>query len=224
MGRKADLNIYAHRDLAFTLDHFNKYFGIGLSYEIVFHPFIADQPYEIFNDRHMNVVTLPLRHRIPVVGFIFREKQKKLNIRKEMIQKYNLGIRDIRLIKDGFDHETADGLVISNNELTLPPVKPRSYAFCTDTSFFPKLMTSLKDIDLLYFEATFSEKDKKLAKLTAHTTAPQAARLAKKIGAGKLLIGHFSNRYKNAGELLNEAREIFPDTFAVEDGDRFSLD
>jgi ribonuclease Z len=223
LGRKPDLHIYAYRDMSATLDHFRNQFGTNLSYEIVFHPFMADKPYEIYNDRYMTVQTLPLKHSVPVVGFIFREKPRLLNIRKEMIEKYGIRIRDMRSIKEGHDLLQDDGSVIPNAELTHPPLKPRSFAFCTDTSFFPSLIESLSDIDLLYFEATFANEDKKLAKITGHSTSVQAATLAKKAGVGKLLIGHFSNRYKSIKPLLAEASAIFPPTFAAEDGETHSI-
>jgi len=223
LGRKSDLHVYAYRDFQMTLDHFKTQFGINLSFHIIFHPFTAEQPYEIYSDKNMTVQTLPLRHSVPVVGFIFREKAKLLNIRKEMITVYKLGIKDIRSIKEGNDHILDDGKVIPNNMLTLPPVKPRSYAFCTDTSVFSSLVKSLKNIDLLYFEATFCDEDRKLAKITNHSTASQAATLAKKAGVKKLLMGHFSNRYKSLKNLLEEATSIFPQAFAVDDGDVYAV-
>jgi ribonuclease Z len=224
MGRKSDLHIYAHRDLEDTLTHYRKYFGEGMIYNIVFHPFTAVKQLEIYNDKHLTVEILPLRHSVPVVGFVFREKQRPLNIRKEAIEMYSLGIKEIRNIKNGLDHITAEGKIISNNELTYPPFKARSYAFCTDTSCFPRLVKDLQNVDLLYFESTFSDKDKKLAKITSHSTSKQAAELAKNANVGKLLIGHFSTRYKSIAPLLKEAREIFIETTAVEDGDKFSID
>jgi ribonuclease Z len=224
MGRKPDLHIYAHKDLDYTLDHFRNQFGTEMSYQIVFHPFIADKPYPIFEDKHLTVETLPLRHSVPVVGFIFREKPRLLNIRKEAIPRYNLGIRDIRRIKEGHDHVMNKGEVIPNRDLTLPPVRPRTYAFCTDTTCFPRLKSSLKNIDLLYFEATFADKERKLAKITNHSTSVQAANLAKNAGVGKLLIGHFSNRYKTVAPLTAEARAIFSSTYAVEDGDVYRIE
>jgi len=223
LGRKSDLHVYAYRDLQITLDHFKTQFGINMSYNIIFHPFTADQPYEIYSDRRMTVQTLPLRHSVPVVGFIFREKQKLLNIRKDKIVEYGLGIREIRSIKEGNDLVRSDGTFVPNRELTLPPVKPRSYAFCTDTSCFPSLVESLKNIDLLYFEATFIHEDRKLAKITSHSTSVQAATLAKKAGVGKLLMGHFSNRYRSVKQLESEAREIFPMSYAAEDGDNYLI-
>lgn len=224
MGRKADMHIYAHRDLEPTLDHYRKHFGTEMSFDIVFHPFTAVAQVEIYNDKHLTVEIIPLRHSVPVVGFLFREKKKMLNIRKEAIEKYALGVKDIRDVKSGLDHVMADGHVVPNNELTHPPFKTRSYAFCTDTSCFSRLKTVLQNVDLLYFEATFSAKDKKLAKLTSHSTSEQAALLAKQANVGKLLIGHFSTRYKSVMPLLKEARAIFPNTEAVEDGDKYSVD
>jgi len=223
LGRKKELHIYAHRDLEASLEHYKKYFGTGLCYDIVFHPFITTMQMEIFNDRHLTVELVPLRHSVPVAVFIFREKPKPLNIKKDAILKYSLGIKDIRRIKDGMDYVMESGELIPNSVLTLPPLKPRSYAFCTDTSVFSKLAGILKDVDLLYFETTFSETDKKLAKLTGHSTATQAAKLARQANVGRLLMGHFSTRYKSTTTLEKEARAFFPEAYAVEDGEKYEV-
>ncbi len=223
MGRKTDLHVYAHSDFEFTLRHFLQYFGRELSYRIVFHPFAAREPTMIYSDKNCTVQTIPLRHSVPVVGFLFREKEKPLNLRKEAIEQYNLGIRDIRRIKEGEDLVTEDGRVIPNRLLTLPPYKTRSYAFCTDTLYFRTLSGMIKNVDLLYYEATFSDADKKLARTTGHSTSVQAARLAKQAGVGKLLMGHFSTRYKTTELILSEARSVFPESYAVEDGDQHSV-
>jgi ribonuclease Z len=172
----------------------------------------------------MTVEIVPLRHSVPVAGFIFREKEKPLNIRKDAIARYSLGIKDIKKLKEGMDFTAESGEIIPNRLLTLPPYKPRSFAFCTDTTVFSRLTGVLKDIDLLYFEATFADKDKKLAKITGHSTAAQAAQLARKANVGRLLMGHFSTRYKNIALLEKEAREIFTESFAVEDGQKFSVE
>jgi ribonuclease Z len=223
LGRKKDLHIYAHKDLGPTLDHYQAHFGVDMVYSIVHHPFTAVRPEQIHEDKNLTVETVPLRHSVPVAGFIFREKKRPLNIRKEAIEQYRLGVRDIKKIKEGLDYVTSTGLTIQNSKLTFPPYRPRSYGFFTDTSCFPKLKTSLKNLDLLYFEATFAEKDRKLAKATGHSTAVQAATLAREAQVGKLLIGHFSTRYKSIIPLLNEARAIFPETFAVEDGEKYQV-
>jgi ribonuclease Z len=118
---------------------------------------------------------------------------------------------------------THEGKVIKNSVLTLPPYRCRSYAFCTDTLYFKKLETYLKDIDLLYYETTFSDQDKKLAKANGHSTSVQAATLARNARVGRLLMGHFSTRYKSVAPLLAEARAIFPESFAVEDGEKYEV-
>jgi ribonuclease Z len=223
MGRKADFHIYAHPDFGSTLDHFLEHFGKDMSYKIVFHPFHASNEI-IYSDKHITVTAFPLRHSIPVAGFLFREKGKLLNINKEILQKHNLSIKDIRNIKEGQDYITDKGEVIKNSLLTLPPYRPRSYAYCTDTLYFRKISDYVKDADILYCEATFSDKDRKIAKLTGHATAVQAAKLAIQADAGKLLIGHFSTRYKSTDGLLEEARSVFVNTFAVEDGDEFIIE
>lgn len=223
LGRKNDLHIYAHSDLSFSLEHYKKFFGTGLCYNIVFHPFPSTRKSVIYEDKHVTVEIIPLRHSIPVAGFIFREKPKLLNIKKEAILKYSLGIKDIRRIKEGRVYTTETGEVIPNSLLTMPPLKPRSYAFCTDTLVFGKLTAFLTDIDLLYFESTFIDADKKLARLTAHSTAAQAARLAKETNSGKLILGHFSNRYKDTVLFEEEARKIFAETYAVNDGDKYDI-
>jgi ribonuclease Z len=223
LGRKNDVHIYAHRDFEATLNHFQQYFGGGLTYKIVFHPFIVVKPEVIYSDKHVTVELIPLRHSIPVAGFIFSEKERPLNIRKEVLQRYSLSIKDIRNIKEGKDFVDESGGLIPNVDLTLPPYKARTYAFCTDTVYFTKLVGYLKDIDLLYFESTFADADKKLAKATGHSTSIQAANLAKTAGVGKLLIGHFSTRYKDIEPLVTQAREVFSETYAVEDGQKFSV-
>lgn len=223
MGRKADFHIYAHPPFADTLNHFLQYFGKEMSYKVIFHPY-NDPTGVIYSDKHMTVTIFPLRHSVPVAGFLFREKEKPLNIKKEAIRELGLTIKDIRRIKAGEDYVKEDGTVIKNNNLTLPPYKPRSYAFCTDTMYFNRLAEYVRDVDVLYCEATFGEKDKKLAKITGHSTARQAAMLATKANAGRLLIGHFSTRYKDTNELTEEARTVFNNTFAVNDGDEFSIE
>jgi len=223
LGRKTDLHIFAHRDLEVTLEHYKHYFGIGLTYSIVFHPFITIEPVEIYSDKHITVELIPLRHSVPVAGFLFREKKSLLNVKKEAIREYSLGIKDIRKIKEGNDFISPAGEVIYNAQLTLPPYKQRSYAFCTDTLYFSKLVALLKGVDLLYYESTFQDKDKKLARLTGHSTSVQAATLAKQAHVGKLLIGHFSNRYKKISPMLQEAQSVFPESIAVEDGEKYEV-
>ena len=224
LGREESLHIFGPDRLEdMFLDHM-KYFRNEPRYPVVFHKIQCRRPATIFEDRHTEVISLPLIHRAPTCGFIFREKPGERNIRKEWVEKYHISIQDIVRIKKGGDYITEGGLCIPNQELTLPPFQPRSYAFCSDTRPNDKLLPLIRDVDLLYHETTFAHRDQALAYETFHSTTKQAADLAARAGAGKLLMGHFSSRYKNISELQDEAREVFPGAIAVSDGDVFQVE
>jgi len=223
LGRKSPLNIYAHSDFEDILKTNVAFFNDKMSFQIVFHPLNCSIVETIYEDNHLTVSTLPLRHRMPTVGFLFKEKLQQPNVRKDLISKYSIGLADIVKIKNGDDFTTASGEVILNSELTYYSHVPRSYAYCSDTFYSERLVGLVKNVDLLYHEATFLEKDINLAKQTGHSTAVQAATVAQKANVGKLLIGHFSSRYKNAHQHEIEAKEIFPNTIAVEDGQVFYI-
>ena len=222
LGRKVPLRLYGPEKLASLLNDHLKYFG-PLPFDISTHFPSGPEEGIIHEDEKVTVTSVPLKHRTETFGYIFREKHRPLNLRKEAISQYGLGIADRVRIKEGADHTLPDGNTIPNRELTLPPYQPRSYAYISDTLYDPELIPLLQGIDLLYHEATFSGRDEKLASETFHSTAPQAARIASDAGVGKLLIGHFSSRYKDLSVLLEEAREIFKPTEAVNDGDIFSI-
>ncbi len=223
LGRTSELYIYGHVDLQQYLTCFLNQFGKDLLFNVKFIPLKANRQIAIFENRHVVVESIPLRHRIPTVGFLFREKEKERNILKEVIDKYNIGITDIVRIKQGEDYITQDGRTIPNQELTIPPFKGRTYAYCSDTLYHRSLAERIREVDLLYHEATFMEKDKKLAKLTMHSTAAQAAGIAKLANAGRLLIGHFSSRYKETDLFVKEAQKVFEKTDAVEDGNQYNV-
>lgn len=224
LGRKPELFIYGHADLKQYLDCFFNQFGNDMLFKIRFIPVKTNRQCIIFENKKVAVESIPLRHRIPTTGFLFREKEKDRNIRKDVIKKYDMNIKDIVCIKKGEDYITGDGRTVPNRELTIQPFKSRSFAYCSDTLFHKRLADRIKNVDLLYHEATFLEKDKKLAKLTMHSTVSQAASIAKLANAGKLLIGHFSSRYKSMDEIVNEAKTIFENTEAVEDGNHYHVD
>ena len=223
LGRTNDLHIYAHRDLEKILQPQIDYFCNDLRFTPVFHHLNTKEPKQIFEDKNITVTSFPLKHRVPTCGFLFREKQKEPNIRKEAISRFNLGIADIVKIKkeEPFFDET--GLLVPPEELIIPPPAPRSYAFCSDTGYNPAMIPVIKDVDLLYHEATFAEEHTDLAKKTTHSTARQAAMIAKMANAKKLILGHFSNRYDDLSILENEAKEIFPETHLVNDGDMWDV-
>lgn len=223
LGRKNELHIFAHEPLEPILNVNLNFFVNDLGFPINFHPIKTRQKGLLYSDHDIDVEVFPLKHRIPSSGFLFREKPKDPNIRKELVSKFNISIGDIVRIKGGEDLVLPNGDVIPNNELTFNATTPRSYAYCSDTMFFDSLAERVSGVDLLYHEATFGNRMEKLARQTGHSTAKQAAITAFNANAGKLVIGHFSSRYKNVEVLLNEAREIFPETYLAEDGLIFNV-
>jgi len=223
LGRKSKLHVYGPVMLEeLLLDHL-KYFQNDLTFQIVTHIFQNKRSALIYQDNHIEVRTIPLLHRVPTCGFIFKEKKVPKNIKKEMVEYYKIPINDIIRIKNGGDYKTDDGTIIPNDKLTLPDYKIRSYAFCSDTAYDEKIIEYVKSVDILYHETTFAHKDAELARETTHSTTKQAADIARKAGVGKLLIGHFSSRYKNYNLFEQEAREVFENSIAVKDGDVFSV-
>lgn len=221
LGRKVPLYLYGPRELEDFLNYYDKFFG-SLPFELVFTS-PAEHPDVIYEDKKLSIRAIPLKHRTPAYGYLFREKKKPLNVRKEKIETSGLGIADLVKVKRGEDFISESGTIIPNRQLTLPPYHQRSYAYLSDTRFEPLLAEEVKGVDLLFHEATFLEKDKALAVQTLHSTAAEAAELAKLAGVKKLLIGHFSSRYRDPGVLENEAREIFKETSGVSDGDIYSI-
>lgn len=223
MGREKPLHIYGPDPLENLLSDHMKYFMGEETFKLVIHRVDPGQPATVYEDDGLMVRSIPLNHRIPTCGYVFREKPHERNILKEKVRQYEIPVRDIVKIKNGSDFTDQDGKRIPNSELTLPPLRQRSYAYCSDTQFDAAIANHLRDVDLLYHEATFSASESGLAESTAHSTGEQAAEIARKAGAGKLLLGHFSSRYKDIGHIVEEARKIFPDTFAVKDGDLFEV-
>ncbi|MEN8203394.1 MAG: ribonuclease Z [Bacteroidota bacterium] len=222
MGRKIPLNLYGPSRLKEMMEQHLSFFG-NLPFGLSFHAPDADPEVCIYEDEKLTVLPIPLTHRTTTFGYLFREKKKLLNVRKEQIEKYGIGIADVVRIKQGEDFTCSDGSVIPCSSLTLPPYQQRSYAYISDTVYDPDLLPKVQKVNLLFHEATFLDKDKKLAADTKHTTAAQAATLAKKAEVGKLLIGHFSSRYKDYELLEEEARAIFRNTHGVKDGEVYSL-
>ncbi len=217
-NRKSPLNIYSHYSLEEIVQTHLKLFNYELTFPLIFHKINHKDSQILYDDKKLEVHTIPLKHRIPCVGFLFKEKQKLLTINKELISVFDIPVKEIFNIKSGSDFVTKEGRVIPNNVLTQKSAPPKSYAYCTDTLIQEKNVDLIKDVDLLYHEATFLERDAKLAKNTYHSTAHQAAALAQKANAQKLVIGHFSNRYNNDYDFLVEAKSVFENTILAEDG------
>lgn len=177
----------------------------------------------IFENDLVEVFTIPLRHRVPTNGYLFRGKRGERKIISEKIQEYNLNITQIKLAKKGKDIVLDNGKIISNNELTMSATTPKSYCFCSDTLYSEEIIPYIKGIDVLYHEATFARGMESKAIKTMHSTAYQAAMIARDAGVKKLIIGHFSTRFHDLDILLNEAREIFPNTELAIEGRVFEF-
>jgi ribonuclease Z len=218
LGIKNDIHIYSPSQLKDIIQPQLDFLKGGMQFNVVFHPLNFKKPQKIYTDNKVEVTSFPLKHSISTCGFLFEEIQKEANIKKECINKYKIPIAQIKEIKKGDDFKTASGKIIPNEELTIPPPPPRSYAFCSDTAFHPPIAEIIGDVDLLYHESTFTEELKDWAKNTYHSTALEAGEIAKLSNAGKLILGHFSARYKNILPFLEEARSVFPNTEAAVDG------
>ncbi len=225
LNRKTDLHIYAHPTLKYMMDDHLKYFHeTELPFQIIYHFIGTKKPEIIYENDLLTVTSFPLKHRIPTSGFVFREKPRLLNIKKEMVEYHRIPLKEILKIKSGEDFITEEGKTIKNSLLTHPPLKQRSYAYCSDTGYTEKILPFLLEVDLLYHEATYANDLAARAKETLHSTAAQAATIAFRANARKLIIGHFSARYKDLDPLLAEAREIFPETWLANDGNVFEID
>ncbi len=223
-GRRTPLKIFAPHPFGEILSSHLKYFDSDLPYSIEWSEVDTTRYGIIFENRTLEVWSLPLRHRVPTSGYIFREKTPPLNINKFKIEKYSLAIAQITAAKRGEDIELTTGEVIPNAELTYTPYRGRSYAYLSDTSYSPPAAQRCAGVDLIYHEATYAHIEKKIARQRGHSTAYEAAKCAQAAGAQQLLIGHFSTRYKDLTPLLNEAREVFPNTHLAIEGEVFTIE
>lgn len=212
LGRTETLHIYAPAPLESLLRPQLDYFCQGMPYEVEVHELAVEGYSLIYEDRSVEVYAFPLRHRVPCMGFCFREKPVLPHIIREKIDFYKVPDYAIARIKQGADWVLDDGTVVPNAHFVRPAQPPRSYAYCSDTTYLPEIVPYLRGVDLLYHEATFAECDKRRARETCHSTARQAAEMARMIRARRLCIGHFSARYDDEELLLQEAQTIFPDT------------
>jgi ribonuclease Z len=222
-GKKGELHIYAHSDLQTMMDGIMKFMNDFPDFKVKYHPLNFRRKSIVYEDKRMRITSFPLKHRIPCCGFLFQELTPELNLNKDALEQYEIPVHQRMNIKMGADYTCPDGTVIPNNLLTFKALPTRSYAFCTDTVYRKEIIPIIEGADLLYHEATFAADLSDLARKTFHTTTFQAAEIAQKAGVKKLLIGHFSSRYKDIDPLVREARTIFPDTYPANDGDNFIL-
>lgn len=217
-NRQTPLDIFAPEGLEEMIAVQLRLSQCTLSYPVAFHVIDTTRHYLLFEDAYLEVYSLPLLHRIPTSGFLFCEKPRPLNIRPEKIAEYALDFTQIKQAKAGRDVVLSDGRLIPHTELTNLPAPLRRYAYCSDTAFDERLPAYLQGVDLLYHESTFDSTHEKEAEISRHSTAAQAAEIARRAGAGRLLLGHFSPRYPDEALLEAEARVVFPDCTAGREG------
>lgn len=224
MGKRTPLDVYAPAPMGEILDYHLRYFDSELPYEVKWHEVRTTEHRIIMKNSTLEVWSVPLRHRVPTAGFHFKEKQPGLNVDKFKIEKYDLSIAQIVAAKRGEDITLSDGRVIPNGELTYIPYKARSYAYLSDTAYSAKAAERVTGVDLLYHETTYAKSEEQWAKGRGHATTTEAANVALKAEAGRLIIGHFSSRYKDKEALVEECREIFENTDLAAEGETFTIE
>ena len=219
LGRTIDLHIYCPKELQEIIEVQFKYSETRLNYKLIYHHhnYINDEV--LFEDDKVIVSAIVLNHRIPCCGFKFTEKPILAGILKEVIDFYKIPVEQILPIKKGADLILNDGNIIPNAKLTVQKQAPRSYAYCSDTCYDERIIPYIKQVNLLYHEATFLHEKEKRAKETFHTTALQAGMMAKKAEVKQLMIGHYSARYKDLQPLLDEAKTTFENTILAIEGE-----
>lgn len=218
IGRKHELHIYGTPELEVVLNTHFDLFNIHPGYHINFHEISCNASETLYEDEKIEIESFPLKHRIPTCGFLFKEKPKLRRLKKEMIEEYSIPIQDRDNIKKGADFHAKSGKIIANKFLTSNPPASKSFAYCTDTLFHRGIVTKISGVDLLFHESTFMEDEAARARETFHSTAKQAASIAKEAKVKKLLLGHFSARYKDLSPLLKEAQSVFPEVELAEEG------
>ena len=217
-GRNKDLNIYANKELKKIINLCLDLSNTKLSYNLIYHDLQFDLPRVIYNDDNIFIETIILKHKIDCCGFLFKEKNKLRKINKEIVQKLNIPIDEMNNLKSGKDLILNSDTTLKNSDLTLDPLPPCSFAYCSDTIYSESIIEQISNIDLLYHEATFMADMQNVAIEKFHSTTSDAAKIALKANVKTLLIGHFSARYKDLNPLLFEAKQSFKNTILAEEG------
>lgn len=225
LNREKELHIYAPEGLQEIIELQMKISQSRANFPLFFHVLKSAESELIFEDKNIEVQTIPLKHRVYTNGFLFKEKISLRKLNMEIVNKIpEIQTCDYHNIKKGKDFTKKDASIIPNDLLTLPPKKPLSYAFCSDTSYKPDIVSIIKGVNMLYHEATFLSDREELALKTGHSTALQAGKIAAAAETKLLLLGHFSNRYRNLKAFQNEARKVFSNTLISVEGETFEVD
>ncbi|MGZ3900684.1 MAG: ribonuclease Z [Bacteroidia bacterium] len=223
LGRQQGLTIYCPKELQGIIEGINRVAETSLSYPITWKFTDNKKLTLLFEDDKLEVYCFPLKHRIYCTGFLFKEKPLPRKIDKYKLDKFGVSTSEILKLRKGMDVYNEQGQLVKNAEVTLDPLPPRSYAYCSDTIFNPAIVEYVKGVDVLYHESTFLDDHIARAKKTYHSTAKQAAQIALEAEAGKLLLGHYSARYGNLDNFLEEAKTIFNNCDLAIDGKKFKI-
>ena len=218
LGRNRELHVYGPEGLEEIIKLQLFYSHTELAYDLIFHKTNPEVSELIYEDEDIQVITIPLEHRIPTHGFLFKERPGLRKIKPDVVLSEEIPYQAYDSIKKGHDFVMPDGTVRSNASLSIAPPPPRSYAYCSDTRYTEAILPLIQGVDILYHEATFLNDLSEQAQLKFHSTAGQAARIAQLAGVKKLIIGHYSARYDNTVPLLLEAQAIFKETELAYDG------
>jgi len=224
IGRRSALHLYAPRALQSLIEHHFQATATTLSFPLIFNPLEDYKETNLYEDNYLFVKSFQLKHSTPTWGFLIREKEKKRGLDKSFVEKHKPGIKEIKEILEGKDYLSKDGTLLPNNSITNKAASVRAYAYCSDTAYEPSITNIITGVNLLYHEATFDNSMQDKAHDWLHSTAAEAAMIARDAGAKKLLIGHFSNRHNNFQLLLDEAKEVFENTHICEEGATYAID
>lgn len=218
MGKESPLVIYAPQDFSRMIEFFIEYFGEGLRFPINHVVVSCKEKSLIAEFKELDVFAFPLLHRGEAYGYLFKEREPSLNVKKYLIEKENLSLYEIARLKEGLDITRENGEVLLNKDFTYLPYTPRSFAYCTDTLPLKRIAKWIDGVDILYHDSTYTLAHKSMAKANLHSTSYDAAVCAKAANAKKLLLGHFSSRYKDLSQLLSEAKEVFENSELAKEG------
>lgn len=223
LNREAELHIYGPKGIKEILTLQLKLSNSWTSYPLYFHELSSREPQLILDDRKVTVETIPLNHRIYTNGFLFKEKPGERKLLMDKVLNHNIEVAYYRGIKQGKDVVLENGTLIPNKELTADPEPPKSYAFCSDTKYDPTIVPQIENVSVLYHESTFLEQHAGLAESTKHSTAREAAKIAKAAEVGTLILGHYSTRYDDFSLFKTEAEEVFREVLLADDGKIFTF-
>lgn len=209
LRREKEMHIYGPKGIKEFITTQLRIAQSHTSFPLVFHELESKKPVVIFEDEKVSVETIPLNHRVYTNGFLFKEKEAPRKLLIAQAEKYNIDVAFYNRIKSGKDVTLDNGETIPNEKLTADPPSPKSYAFCSDTKYKPDITDQIKGVTALYHEATFQEDKLELCASTGHSTAKQAAMIAKEAKVGKLILGHYSSRYKDKESFKKEAQTVF---------------